>query len=173
MGFHHFGVGSNKSQSVLFGGFTRNRRKTKHFGGPTRKHTHFQGLRSKKSQRGLTRVTGFPLQYNKKNTNEWLGNHFPYAPSCGSFGGVGHLDWRFGGSAGVSHSPSTKARDPLTSESKPRTRGTFPNLSGWNSDPSKNIVFFCLVRGKQREPQKSKTAKRGATSGEVSGVCSF
>ena len=35
---------------------------------------------------------------------------------------------------------------------------------GWNQDPNKKIV--CLVSGKQREPQKSKKAKRGANSGE-------
>ena len=38
------------------------------------------------------------------------------------------------------------------------------------SDPSKYIyiyIYICLASGKQREPQKSKKAKRGANSGEV------
>ena len=28
---------------------------------------------------------------------------------------------------------------------------------GWNWDPSKTFIFFCLVSGKPRGPQKSKT----------------
>ena len=40
------------------------------------------------------------------------------------------------------------------------------HLAGFRT-PAKNRPFCCLVSGKQLEPQKSKTAKRGANSGEV------